>query len=83
MKKAVLFDFDYTLGDSANGIVLCINYALEKLGYSAHSREEIQKTIKEVQLEPKEITALLEAYSKGIIELPDELREELEEDDEE
>ena len=45
--------------------------------------EEIQKTIKEVQLEPKEITALLEAYSKGIIELPDELREELEEDDEE
>jgi phosphoglycolate phosphatase len=36
MKKAVLFDFDYTLGDSASGIVLCINYALEKLGYPAH-----------------------------------------------
>ena len=27
MYKAVIFDFDYTLGDSTNGIVLSINHA--------------------------------------------------------
>lgn len=31
MYNAVVFD--YTLGDSTNGIVLSINYALSKLGY--------------------------------------------------
>jgi len=30
MLKAIIFDFDYTLGDSTNGIVLSINYALLK-----------------------------------------------------
>lgn len=29
MKKAIVFDFDYTLGDSTNGIVLSVNYALK------------------------------------------------------
>lgn len=33
MYKAVIFDFDYTLGDSTNEIVLSINHALEKLGF--------------------------------------------------
>ena len=32
MLKAIIFDFDYTLGDSTNGIALSINYALEELG---------------------------------------------------
>lgn len=45
MIKAVIFDFDYTLGDSTNGIVLSANYALEKLGYANRSLEEIKKTI--------------------------------------
>lgn len=45
MLKAVIFDFDYTLGDSTNGIVLSVNYALEKLGYPLKSKEEIKKTI--------------------------------------
>ncbi len=31
--KAVIFDFDYTLGDSTDGIVLSSNYALEKMGF--------------------------------------------------
>ena len=31
--KAVLFDFDYTLGDSSSGIVISVNYALNKLAY--------------------------------------------------
>lgn len=43
--KAVLFDFDYTLGDSTDGIVMSVNYGLEKLGYPAAERESIRKTI--------------------------------------
>ncbi len=45
MLKAIIFDFDYTLGDSTNGIVLSINYALEKLGYAAPNIADIKKTI--------------------------------------
>lgn len=43
--KGLLFDFDYTLGDSTDGIVLCANYALESLGYHAADRETIRRTI--------------------------------------
>lgn len=43
--KAVIFDFDYTLGDSTDGIILSANYALEKMGYEPAEREEIRKTI--------------------------------------
>lgn len=45
MLKAVVFDFDYTLGDSTKGIVLSVNYALDRLGYREREREEIKKTI--------------------------------------
>lgn len=45
MYKAVIFDFDYTLGDSSKGIELSTNYAIEKLGYEQKSQEEIRKTI--------------------------------------
>lgn len=45
MIKAIVFDFDYTLGDSTNGIVLSINYALEQLGHTAKGIDEIKKTI--------------------------------------
>ena len=43
--KTVIFDFDYTLGDSTKGIVLSINYALSKLGYKVSNIEEIRRTI--------------------------------------
>jgi len=43
--NTVIFDFDYTLGDSTGGIVLSANYALERLGEPARSYEEIKKTI--------------------------------------
>lgn len=43
--KGLVFDFDYTLGDSTDGIVLCVNYALNKLGYASAEREEICRTI--------------------------------------
>ena len=45
MKKAVIFDFDYTLGDSTDGIVKSAIYALEKMGEKKKSKEEIIKTI--------------------------------------
>lgn len=40
-----IFDFDYTLGDSAKGIEISINYALDQLGYKEKTAEEIKKTI--------------------------------------
>lgn len=43
--KGLIFDFDYTLGDSTDGIVICINYALESLGYDPADRETVRKTI--------------------------------------
>lgn len=43
--KGLIFDFDYTLGDSTDGIVLCTNYALECLGYKPAGREAVRKTI--------------------------------------
>ena len=45
MYKAVIFDFDYTLGDFTNGIVLSINHALEKLGFRVQDTKTIQRTI--------------------------------------
>lgn len=45
MYQAVIFDFDYTLGDSTMGIIASVNYALESLGYGVESTENIKKTI--------------------------------------
>lgn len=45
MLNTVIFDFDYTLGDSTNGIALSINYALESMGYGVRNIEEIRSTI--------------------------------------
>lgn len=45
MLHAIIFDFDYTLGDSTKGITLSVNYALRKLGYAEKSIESIKKTI--------------------------------------
>jgi len=43
--KAILFDFDYTLGDTTNGIVLSAQYALGQMGEEERTYEEIKKTI--------------------------------------
>ena len=45
MYKAVAFDFDYTLGDTTNGIVASVNYALKTLGHAEKSVPEIKRTI--------------------------------------
>ena len=43
--RAVLFDFDYTLGDATDAIVAGFNYALPAMGYPLPDREEVRKTI--------------------------------------
>ncbi len=43
--KAVIFDFDYTLGDSTEGILECLSYGLAKLGFPPAGREEMRRTI--------------------------------------
>ena len=45
MFKAVLFDFDYTLGNSEEGIILSSNYALTQMGYPEAERDAIRRTI--------------------------------------
>lgn len=45
MYKAYIFDFDYTLGDSTDGIVQSVLYALSKLEEEPKTTEEIRKTI--------------------------------------
>lgn len=45
MIKGILFDFDYTLGDSTMGIVQSANYALEQLGHTGKSEDAIKRTI--------------------------------------
>lgn len=62
MLKAIIFDFDYTLGDSTNGIALSINYALEELGYAARNLADIKKTI---GLSLKETYAVLTAQDNA------------------
>lgn len=43
--EALIFDFDYTLGDTTRSIVESINYALARLGYPACSVEQVRSTI--------------------------------------
>lgn len=43
--NTVIFDFDYTLGDTTNGIVLSAQCALEQMGEEERTYEEIKKTI--------------------------------------
>lgn len=45
MKKAVIFDFDYTLGDCTEGIVQSVNYGMKQMGLVECGRNEIVKTI--------------------------------------
>lgn len=43
--KAILFDFDYTLADSSEGIIISMNYALEKLDLPTASDRTIRDLI--------------------------------------
>ena len=43
--QAIIFDFDYTLADSSEGVIECINFALDSLGLPRAADAEIRKTI--------------------------------------
>ena len=43
--RAWIFDFDYTLADSTDGIVECFWYAFEKLGLERPDRKAVVRTI--------------------------------------
>jgi phosphoglycolate phosphatase len=43
--RAILFDFDYTLADSSQGVIDCIGYALRELGLPPVSDEAACSTI--------------------------------------
>ena len=43
--EAVVFDFDYTLGDSSEGVIDCVNFAFRELGLPIGSSERIRRTI--------------------------------------
>lgn len=43
--QAVIFDFDYTLADSSQGAIECINFALDQMGLARVSDEAACRTI--------------------------------------
>jgi phosphoglycolate phosphatase len=43
--KAVIFDFDFTLADSSEPVVECVNYGLRGLGLAEASGKAIKRTI--------------------------------------
>jgi phosphoglycolate phosphatase len=43
--QAVLFDFDYTLGDSSRGILECVNFAFNGMGLPRANEERTAQTI--------------------------------------
>jgi len=43
--QAVIFDFDYTLADSSQGAIECINFALNEMGFDQVSAEAARRTI--------------------------------------
>lgn len=40
-----IFDFDYTLGDSTNGIVASVNFALTQMNFLTFAKEDIRRTV--------------------------------------
>ena len=65
--QTIIFDFDYTLVDSARGTIDGVNFAFEKMGLPLASDAAIQKTIG-LSL-PDILTALAgEAYNKEVDE---------------
>jgi phosphoglycolate phosphatase len=43
--ECILFDFDYTLADSSEGIIECMGYAFRKLGLPEPDPDQIRKAI--------------------------------------
>ena len=68
MYSVVLFDFDFTLVDSSEGIIACIKYAFRKMGKSIPDDEKIRKTIgmslDDAFIEPRVTERLLIPFEK-------------------
>lgn len=43
--ECVIFDFDYTLADSSDGVIDCVNYALNRLGLPTATDDAIRRSI--------------------------------------
>ena len=43
--QAVIFDFDYTLADSSQGAIECINFAFDQMGLDRVTDEAACRTI--------------------------------------
>lgn len=77
--KAVIFDFDYTLADSSEGIIECINYALKELGLTPVTTEvacgTIGLSLRDTFLKLTEInnTDLKEGFIRLFVKRADEI----------
>ena len=77
--QAIIFDFDYTLADSSEGIIECINFALDKLGLPLAADAEIRKTIglslpdALVMLVGREYVRDTDAFTRLFVERADEV----------
>lgn len=43
--RAVFFDFDFTLADSSEGVVVCVNHSLSRMGLPEAPADAIRRTI--------------------------------------
>lgn len=43
--RAIIFDFDYTLADSSDGVIDCVNYALRRLELPTAPDDAVRRTI--------------------------------------
>ncbi|MXV76093.1 HAD-IA family hydrolase [Candidatus Poribacteria bacterium] len=77
--QAIIFDFDYTLADSSEGVIECINFALGRLGLPLAADDEIRKTIglslpdALVMLVGKEYVQHTDAFTRLFVERADEV----------
>ena len=77
--KAIIFDFDYTLADSSEGVVECANYALRGVGLPEANADEIRSTIGLslpeilVRLAGREKSYLCDEYVALFVEKADEV----------
>ena len=77
--QAIIFDFDYTLADSSEGVIECINFALDNLGLPRAADDEIRKTIglslpdAFVMLVGKEYVQHTDEFTRLFVERADEV----------
>ena len=77
--QAIIFDFDYTLADSSDGVIECINFALNRLSLpladDAVIRQTIGLTLHDalVMLGGKEYTRYTDEFTRLFMERADEI----------